>query len=100
MPRELRIVGNNGANDNRTYKVLLPEEKFKHFRRVTGSVLRSASETWADLWKEFQGKVVQGVVVLPEASEGFVPECGWEEFLEKMWLLKHYLDYAAEYCEE
>jgi hypothetical protein len=38
-------------------------------------------------------------MVTPEAEKGFRPKCGWPEFLEKMWVLRHYLDYAKRYSE-
>jgi hypothetical protein len=37
-------------------------------------------------------------MVTPEMEEGFKPACGWPEFLEKLWLLKHYLDYIHRFC--
>lgn len=69
----------------------------KHFRSVAGVVLQDAQDTWAELWKELQGKVTDGVMILPQAEGGFNPDCGWPEFLEKMWRLKHYLDYARRF---
>jgi hypothetical protein len=37
--------------------------------------------------------------VTPAMAEGFKPACGWPEFLEKLWLLKHYLDYIHRFCK-
>jgi hypothetical protein len=37
-------------------------------------------------------------MVTAEMQKGFVPACGWPEFLEKMWLLKHYLDSVGRIC--
>ena len=81
------------------YRRLGPEDRLRHFRNVTGSVLQNALETWGDLRKEFQGTDTHGALATPEAAKGFVPECGWPEFQEKMWLLEHYLDYAKRFCE-
>jgi hypothetical protein len=36
-------------------------------------------------------------MILPDAERGFVPECGWPEFLEKIWLLRHYVDYTKRF---
>ena len=97
MTRQLTVISGNGPAEGR--KVLAPEEKLKHFRNVTGVVLQDAQDTWTELWRELQGEVVDGVMILPDAEKGFKPKCGWPELLEKMWLLKHKLDYAKRFCD-
>ena len=99
MSRQLKILSGGTEAEEHTYTVVLPEEKLRHFRNVNGSILQDALDTWGDIWNQLQGSVTHGVMVTPEAEKGFVPECGWPEFLEKMWALKHYLDYAKRYCE-
>ena len=95
MPRQLTVVSNTKSPEH--YQVLSPEEKMKHFRNVAGVVLQDAQDTWAELWSELQGTVTDGIMILPKAEKGFKPQCGWPEFLEKMWRLKHYLDYAKRF---
>jgi len=97
MTRELKVISN--SREEHIYRVPQPEDKLRHFRNVTGSVLQNALDTWGDLWNELQGTVTYGLLVTPEAEQGFKPKGGWPEFLEKMWLLKHYLEYAKRYCE-
>ncbi len=97
MARQLTVISTDSPDEQRT--VLLPEGKFKHFRNILGVVLEDAQDTWAELWEEVEGVVTPGGMVLPNAEKGFQPECGWPEFLEKMWLLKHYLDYARRFSE-
>jgi hypothetical protein len=97
MAKQLTVISKNGPPEGR--KVLLPEEKFKHLRNITGVVLQDAQNSWAELWCELQGEVVDGVMILPDAEKGFKPKCGWPEFLEKMWILKHKLDYAKRFCD-
>jgi len=100
MSRQFKVITNSDQNESRTYTVLSPEEKMKHFQNVIASILQSAQNNWADIWNEFQGTVTRGIAVSPEAEKGlFKPQCGWPELLEKMCLLKHYLDYAKSYCE-
>lgn len=96
MRKELAVV--SGKKRAKEPKILRPEEKFEHHRKVAGVVLEGAQETWAELWRELQGAFV-GVMVLPEADKGFKPVCGWPEFLEKMWLLKHQIDYARRFSD-
>lgn len=96
MSREFKVISGGGQAE-RTLRVLTPEEKIRHFQNVTEAVLDDALGTWTEIWREFQGTVTDAYLVLPEAEKGFKPECGWSEFLEKVWLLKHYIDYAREY---
>jgi len=96
MSREFKVISGGGQTE-RTFTVLTPEEKIRHFQNVTEAVLDDALDTWNDIWKEFQGKVTDAYLVLPEAEKGFKPGCGWSEFLEKIWLLKHYIDYAKKF---
>ena len=98
MAKQLTVISGNKASEGRT--VLLPEEKFNHFRNVVGVVLQDAQDTWGELWRELQGQVVDGVMVLPDAEKTFRPSCGWPEFLERMWLLKHRIDYARRFSEQ
>lgn len=79
---------------------LSPDRQLRHLRKVTSSLIQEALKVWADLWAEMEGRVVSGVMVLPEAKEGFEPQCGWPEFLERMWLLRFYLDSARRFSEQ
>jgi hypothetical protein len=76
-----------------------PDRVLKNFRYVIGSVDEEALRVWAELWKEFQQAVTTNGMVLPDAEQGFKPSCGWAEFLEKFWLLKHYLDNIHHLCQ-
>lgn len=99
MPRQFKILSGQAKTEEQTYKALLPEERLRHFRNVSSSILQDAQDTWGDIWDQFQGSVTHGIMVTPKAEQGFIPECGWPEFLEKMWTLKHHLDYAKRFCE-
>jgi hypothetical protein len=99
MPGQFRVLSGQAKTEEHTHRVVLPEEKLRHFRNVSGSVLQDAQDAWGDIWNQLQGSVTHGFMVRPEAEKGFIPECGWPEFLEKMWELKHYLDYAKRFCE-
>jgi hypothetical protein len=71
-----------------------------HLLKVAGSISQDANQTWAEIWGELKRLTTGGGLVVPEAKAGFVPECGWPEFLEKFWLLKHYLDSIQRICEK
>jgi hypothetical protein len=70
-----------------------------HLLKVAGSVSQDANEVWTEIWGEFRRLVTGNGMVVPEAAEQFVPACGWPEFLEKFWLMKHYLDSIQRICD-
>jgi hypothetical protein len=76
------------------------ERELKNFRYVVAAVNQDALRAWADLWEQLKGGVTPAGMVLPEMQQGFKPPCGWAEFLEKFWLLKHYLDYVDRFCQQ
>lgn len=76
-----------------------PLVELDHLLKVAGSVSQDANQIWAEMWGEFRRIVTSSGMIIPEAAEGFVPACGWPEFLEKFWLLKHYLDSIQRICE-
>lgn len=71
-----------------------------HLLKVASSVAQDANQTWANVWAELKICVGPNGAVAPQALSGFVPACGWKEFLEKMWLLKHYLDSIHRICNQ
>ena len=75
-----------------------PLKEIEHLLKVSGSVCEDANKVWAEIWGELKCMATGGGMVVPEAAEGFVPSCGWPEFLEKVWLLKHYLDSIQRIC--
>lgn len=99
MARELRVISGNGL-DGASHRILSSDEKLEHFQNTIEVILQDARDTWADVWNELQGRIVDGALILPQAKKGFIPECGWPEFLEKIWLLKHYLDCATQFAQE
>lgn len=76
-----------------------PLARSEHLLRVVSSVNRDAQDAWAKLWGEIKPHVTPAGTVLPGIEQGFVPACGWPEFLEQMWLLKHYLDSMGRICQ-
>jgi hypothetical protein len=74
--------------------------RFQHLLKVAGSVNADAQQVWAQLWSEIKPQVTAAGAPMPSLEKGFVPACGWPEFLERMWLLKHYLDSVHRICQE
>ena len=76
---------------------LAAEKQLKAFRYVVASVNQDALDTWSELWNELKNGVTPAGAVMPDMQEGFKPSCGWGEFMEKFWLMKHYLDYIQRF---
>ncbi len=101
MMGESRLIKANPAEHARlASQILSPEAKLWHFKNVNRGVMQDALSAWEDLWADLQDSVTCGVMVLPEAKKGYKPSCGWPEFLEKMWLVRHYLDFSKKFCEQ
>lgn len=75
-----------------------PLVELEHLLKVAASVNQEASDVWTDIWAEFKPLTTSSGAIRPRAKDGFVPSCGWPEFLEKLWLLKHYLDSVQRIC--
>jgi hypothetical protein len=93
LPEDARLKGVLNTTDRSA------ESALKNFRYIVAAVNDDALKVWADLWNQFREGVTPGGIMLPEMSQGLAPSCGWAEFLEKFWLLKHYLDYIHRFCD-
>ena len=87
--------GNENVESQQSPKV--PE--LQDFKNVTNNLVQDALTVWADLWAELEGRVE------PDRSgrrtnNRFEPSCGWNEYLEKMWVLKHYLDFVKRLSQQ
>lgn len=100
MKQKKEIPDTRGANEKPVTIPFTPLAKMEHLLKVVGSVTEDANELWAEIWEELKQVATPSGMILPEAKNGFVPSCGWPEFLEKFWLLKHYLDSVERICEK
>ncbi|HEX40917.1 MAG TPA: hypothetical protein ENN81_02515 [Phycisphaerales bacterium] len=89
---EARLIRSPVKHDEGQVVPLAPLRDLEHLLKVAGSVAQDANKTWAELWRQLKPLRTASGIVLPKATEGFVPSCGWPEFLEQLWLLKHYID--------
>ena len=100
MPKKIRLPEVMRISTEPVAVEQASDRALKSFRYIISSVNEEALQAWMDLWKEFKDGVTPAGVVLPAMQEGFQPSCGWGEFLEKFWLLKHYLDYTDRLCKD
>ncbi len=94
IPSEIRLRAKPEADKPSADRAL------KNLRYIVTAVNGDALKAWADLWEQLRSGVTPAGMVLPQMEQGFKPPCGWAEFLEKFWLLKHYLDYVQRLCSE
>jgi hypothetical protein len=102
MTPELRRRMSTAAGINELPSVvpLTALAQLEHLLKVAGSISQDANQTWAEIWGELKRLTTGGGLLVPDAEKGFVPGCGWPEFLEKFWLLKHYLDSIQRICDK
>ncbi len=77
--------------------------ELQDFKNVTNNLVQDALTVWADLWAELEGRVEPDGTTCganSKANGKFEPSCGWTEFLEKMWVLKHYLDFVKRLSQQ
>jgi len=65
---------------------------------VAQSVSHDANKAWADVWSELKVCATGRGLITEEARNGFQPACGWDEFLERFWLIKFYMDSIQRVC--
>lgn len=73
-------------------------DELRNFKHVTNGLVQDAINVWDELWAELDGTDESGALVKLES--GFEPSCGWTEYLQKMWTLRHYLNFAKRYSRQ
>ena len=67
--------------------------ELEDFKNVTNNLVQDALTVWADLWAELEGRIELDGAGNRNKNK-LEPSCGWTDYLEKMWVLKHYLDFV------
>ncbi|MFO8057159.1 MAG: hypothetical protein R6V10_07695 [bacterium] len=74
--------------------------RMRHFQGVAASVMREAQELWEEIWEVLQDpRTPEEIIDDVPLSKDALPSCGWPEFMEKLHLLGHYLDYTRRLCD-
>jgi len=113
MNPSVKLLKFDGQQSRTIAKPPSPQVELTHFQNVVGNVTQDALNVWDEIWGELQQAAHSGVMIVPEAAEElpgpdgepsggatFKPSCGWPEFMEKMWLLRHYLDFMARFSRQ
>jgi hypothetical protein len=72
--------------------------EFQDFKHVTNGLVQDAINVWDELWAELDDTGEPGALIKLES--GFEPSCGWTEYLQKMWTLRHTLNFAKKYSRQ
>lgn len=99
MPSNFKVISTPIDKGPAGGKSASAGEKLRDSQCLTGVLVEEALALWESMWQDLAGNVTQGTFVDSKTARGKEPKCGWPEFLEKMFLLKHYLDYTKEYCK-
>ena len=89
-----------GLNQETKRQVDRFNARMRHFQGVAASVMEEARKLWEEIWEELQDprtpeEIIDGVPL----SDSALPACGWPEFMEKLHLLGHYLNYTRRLCD-
>ncbi|MBN2590696.1 MAG: hypothetical protein JXA96_12605 [Sedimentisphaerales bacterium] len=74
--------------------------ELQNFKNINNSLVQDALNVWSELWAELDGQVGAGSKTSLESEAGFKPSCGWSQYLEKMWVLRNYLDFAKRISQQ
>ena len=74
--------------------------ELQNFKNVNNSLVQDALNIWSELWAELDCQVGPGSKPVFESEAGFKPSCGWSQYLEKMWVLRNYLDFAKRISQQ
>jgi hypothetical protein len=72
----------------------------QEFKNITNRMMQDALQVWAQLWGELESRVPSEGRELPSAAEKGTSSYEWSEFIEKMWLLRHYLDFTKRLSQQ
>ena len=74
--------------------------ELQNFKDINNSLMQDALNVWAELWAELDGQSGSVSKSSFDTEAGFKPSCGWSQYLEKMWVLWYYLDFAKRISQQ
>lgn len=106
-----KVVRNMAENEQAISRNSSPIKGLQDFKNINNSLMQDALNVWAELWAELDSsrrkpsselgsQTESGEMIKPETEDGFEPSCGWSKFLEKMWVLWYYLDFAKRISQQ
>lgn len=92
MPDPSHSIDNSTDHEVTASQRFFAAEDLQEFKQATGSVMQDAINVWDELWAELEGQKTEAVT--DSAPAGFEPSCGWNEFLQKLWVLRNHLNFV------
>jgi hypothetical protein len=78
----------------------LSEMELRDFKNVIHNLMQDALTVWADAWAELDGRLPSDGKGPVASNQRLEPSCGWSEYFEKMWVLRHYLDFTRKLSQQ
>lgn len=73
--------------------------ELRDYKKVVNNLMQDALDVWADAWAELDGHRPPGSKETEGSGRKVEPSCGWTEYLEKMWILRHYLEFTKKFSQ-
>jgi hypothetical protein len=94
------IAAGEGRHEAIRTEIDRANARMRHFRAVAASLLSDALGLWDGIWQACEDprtadEILEGA---PEPRER-IPACGWNEFREMLYALRHHLDHAKRLCD-
>lgn len=99
MPDNSRKINTTDGNGQLVSRESSSMAELVDFKNVTNNLVQDALTVWADLWAELDRQVASDNIG-DRNKNRFEPSCGWNKYLEKMWVLKHYLDFVKRLSQQ
>ena len=107
VPKVVKVMAENEQAISQNSS---PIKGLQDFKNINNSLMQDALNVWAELWAELDSsrrnppepdvQAESDNIARPETDDGFEPSCGWPKFLEKMWVLWYYLDFAKRISQQ
>ena len=92
MTAKSRPAKDNVEQDLSASQRFFADMDLRGFKQATNDVMQDAINVWDDLWAELEHQQMPGEDA--GTQPGFEPSCGWNEFLQKMWILRNHLSFV------
>jgi len=89
-----------GAYNNNSPEQVSLGEDIGEFKNIVNQIMQDALGVWAQLWGELENSVPEEDRKLTVMTDKENSSCEWSDFIKKMWLLRHYLDFTKRLSQQ
>lgn len=101
--QEMMVMSANhfkGESLDRSAAEVSPGGELQEFKNITNQIMQDALHVWAQLWGELESRVPSEDGKMPCGAGKEISSWEWSDFIEKMWLLRHYLDFTKRLSQQ